>query len=103
MVIWNKDHTDSLVLGTVNAPYRNGATADELAHRLAASDSDFPQVYELFMNVEPELILEFATRHGVKPRALIDAFGKIRSEGWVPQEKVIAAILELDRTGRYPD
>lgn len=101
MVIWNKEHTDDLVLGTVNAPYREVATAEELAHRLAASDSGFAQVYELFMNVEPELILEFARRHQVPPEALLKTYRQILAEGWTPKRRVIEAMSQLDKVRRY--
>lgn len=94
-VVWKKEDTDRLVLGTVNAPCRHSMDAVELARCLIGSDIRPPQVLELFMNVEPELLFEFSRQHRIPPTAIILAYRQIRAEGWNPRSRMTEAMDRL--------
>lgn len=98
MLYFNPAYTDKLVLGTVNAPYAAADDVDAAALALAVAGADFdsvPQLLDLFMNVEPELVIEFAHQHAISARQLAAALQKLKQDGWSPREKMEAAIEQL--------
>jgi hypothetical protein len=77
--------------------------AAELSKYLTAGDTSLIQVLELFMNVEPELVLEFAKQHGVPSAALFASYCKICNEGWKPKAKMVSAMESLKQRGGYDE
>jgi len=62
------DRIDSIVLGTVNAPFRRSIDAATLSEclRTRVPGEWIVQVAAFFTDVRPELVLEFAKRHGIE-------------------------------------
>lgn len=87
MVFWDKKHTDTLVVGTVNVPYGDDTQTDatKLAAALEHADFSVPQLYDLFQDVEPELVAEFAKQHGITTDKVIAALKIMKSKGWAPK------------------
>jgi len=102
-VSWDLERTSDLVLGTVNAPCSKSTDAAELSGYLTACDTSLVQVLELFMNVEPELVLEFAKQHAVPPPALFESYRKICEEGWKPKARMASAMESLEERGGYDE
>jgi len=71
---------DDLVLGTTNAPYRRSIGATELANALTAVGAADWRVHvaTFFTEVRPELVLSFATIHGIALPQLADAYRAMR-------------------------
>lgn len=67
---------DELVLATVNAPYKRSIDAATLRNCLARRDLErWPvHVATFFTDVAPELVFEFADRHGISRATLAKAY-----------------------------
>ncbi len=70
---------DSLVLGTVNAPYMRQVSAEQLVAAILTIDVDWRvHLATLFTDVRPALVISFAERHGVDRNMLKTAYISIR-------------------------
>src|SRR4051794_24027743 len=71
---------DSLVLGTINAPYRRSIRTKELLDALTSGENGAWTVHvaTFFTDVRPELVLRFAKLHGIPARKLTSAYGRIK-------------------------
>jgi hypothetical protein len=71
---------DNLVLGTTNAPYRRSIRTKQLVDALTSGESGAWTVHvaTFFTDVRPELVLRFAKLHGIPPRKLTSAYGRIK-------------------------
>jgi hypothetical protein len=70
---------DDLVLGTTNAPYRRSIDTKELVHTLTSGRSrNTVHVATFFTDVRPELVLQFAERHGIPKRKLVTAYRSVK-------------------------
>ena len=67
---------DELVLATVNAPYKRRIDAATLRNCLARRDLDrwLVHVATFFTDVAPDLVFEFADRHGISRSTLAKAY-----------------------------
>jgi len=72
---------DKLVLATVNAPYRRSIDAATLRACLAKRDLDqwLVHVATFFTDVAPELVFEFADRHGISRSQLAKTYLAMKS------------------------
>jgi hypothetical protein len=67
---------DTLVLATVNAPYKRTIDAETLAQCLAQAEAgDWPvHVATFFTDVRAKLLFAFATAHGLSKSKLAEAY-----------------------------
>jgi len=74
------DRIDSIVLGTVNAPFRRSIDAATLSEclRTGVVGEWIVQVAAFFTDVRPELVLEFAKRHGIDTADLARTYHVVR-------------------------
>lgn len=72
---------DRLVLGTVNASFRETLDAETLAESVKKADVEtwMSHVATFFTEVKPHLILAFAEAHGIAINALIQTYSKIKA------------------------
>jgi hypothetical protein len=72
---------DKLVLATVNAPYKRSISAAALRNSLARRDLDrwLVHVATFFTDVAPELVFEFADRHGIPRSTLAKAYLAVKN------------------------
>ncbi len=75
---------DSLVLSTVNAPHRPPIDAETLAECVRSASPDAwvwtVHVTTLFVDVRPDLVIEFAGRHGIDADALARCYIALRDQ-----------------------
>jgi hypothetical protein len=72
---------DKLVLATVNAPYKRDITALTLTECLLKADAGdwLVHVATFFTDVNPALIIAFATSHGISNTKLAHAYLAVKS------------------------
>lgn len=90
-------HVNDLVLGTTNAPYKKGISAAQLAKHLA-SGKPGPWIVHLatfFTDVRPELILKFATLHGVSRSSLAATYRAVKAATGEANLRLEAAFEQL--------
>lgn len=75
------DQVDLLVLGTVNASLKRRISADDLSRCLRSADPEpwLVHVAAYFGEVSPDLVLEFAHKHGVDREHLARAYSSTKS------------------------
>jgi hypothetical protein len=73
---------DSLVLATVNAPYKREISASKLAECLRNADAGdwLVHVATFFTDVRPAVVLAFADSHGISRGHLAAAYSAIKTE-----------------------
>jgi hypothetical protein len=73
---------DKLVLATVNAPYKRGITASQLAECVLKADAGdwLVHVATFFTDVSPALIFSFAASHGISKIKLAHAYLAVKSK-----------------------
>lgn len=71
---------DSLVLGTVNAPFKRSISASELAYALSSGNFDrwVVHVAAFFTDVRPSLVCNFAEVHGIPSKHLKSVYSKVK-------------------------
>jgi len=88
---------DELVLGTTNAPYKKAISATQLAKQLASSRLGpwIVHVATFFTDVRPELILKFATIHGISRSDLVNAYRTVKTATGEENLRLEAALEQL--------
>jgi excisionase family DNA binding protein len=88
---------DELVLGTTNAPYKKAISAAQLAKHLA-SNRTRPWIVHLatfFTDVRPELILKFASIHGISKSDLATTYRAVKAATGEANPRLEAAFEQL--------
>jgi PHD/YefM family antitoxin component YafN of YafNO toxin-antitoxin module len=93
---------DKLVLATVNAPYKRSIDAAALRACLAGRDLDpwLVHVATFFTDVAPELVLEFAERHGISRSALAKAYRAMTRKTGERNPHLEAALVRMAPSSR---
>ena len=88
---------DELVLGTTNAPYKKVITAAQLARHHASSRTGpwIVHIATFFTDVRPELILRFATIHGVSRSDLATTYRAVKAATGEANPRLEAAFEQL--------
>lgn len=93
---------DKLVLATVNAPYKRSIDAATLRDCLARRDLDpwLVHVATFFTDVAPELVFEFADRHGISRSRLAKAYRAVKRKTGERNPKLEADLVALAPSSR---
>jgi hypothetical protein len=88
---------DTLVLATVNAPYKRDISAAILQECIAeASFGDWRvHVATFFTDVAPDLILNFASAHGISKPRLAETYQLIKSKTGERNPELEAKLVSL--------
>jgi hypothetical protein len=88
---------DSLVLGTVNAPFKRSIDAQTLASCLMTADIApwVVHVTTFFTDVEPHLILRFAREHGVSEMQLTEAYKAVKAQTGLESAALETSLVPL--------
>ena len=78
----SRQAVDSLVLATVNAPYRRDITAESLAACLGTTQLDewLAHIANFFTDVSPNLVLAFAEFHGISATRPAQTYFAVKSK-----------------------
>jgi hypothetical protein len=90
---------DLLVLGTVNAPFKQSISASELAHALSSGNFDrwLVHVATFFTDVRPSLVCNFAEAHGIPPKHLRSVYSKVKKSTGERNPDLEKTFVELAR------
>ena len=93
---------DKLVLATVNAPYKRSIDATTLRACLAKLDLDrwLVHVATFFTDVAPELVFNFADRHGISRPKLAKAYLAIKRKTGEHSPKLEAYLVAMAPSSR---
>jgi len=88
---------DSLVLGTVNAPFKRAIDAETLEKCLKTGHVApwIPHVSTFFSEVEPRLVLAFAKRHGISAPRLAGTYMSVKQETGIGSEVLETSLVPL--------
>lgn len=88
---------DGLVLATANASYRRSIDAAELAACLRSGDggSWIVHVATFLTEVQPELVLKFAERHGISMSELAFAYNAMKATTGEANPALETALVQL--------
>ena len=88
---------DKLVLATVNAPYRRSIDAATLQACLATRDLEpwLVHVATFFTDVAPELVFQFADRHGISRSTLARAYLTMKDRTGERNPKLEANLVRM--------
>jgi len=96
---------DKLVLATVNAPYKRSIDAPTLRDCLAKADLDawLVHIATFFTDVAPELVFEFADRHGISRSALAKAYRAMKRKTGELNPNLEAELVPMASSARSND
>jgi hypothetical protein len=88
---------DSLVLGTVNAPFKHAVDAEVLTTCLKTGDVApwIVHVATLFTDVDPKLVLSFAREHGVSGAQLARTYHAVKQQTGVESAALETSLVPL--------
>jgi hypothetical protein len=88
---------DSLVLGTVNAPFKQAVDVEVLTGCLKTGDVDpwIVHVATLFTDVDPKLVLSFAKEHGVSGTQLARTYRRVKRQTGVESAALERSLVPL--------
>jgi hypothetical protein len=88
---------DSLVLGTVNAPFKTAIDAEALTACLKTGDVApwIVHVATLFTDVDPKLVLSFASQHGVSGARLASTYHAVKQQTGVESAALERSLVPL--------
>lgn len=88
---------DKLVLATVNAPYKRAITAATLRDCLVKAKLDHWSVHvaSFFTDVAPDLVLRFASNHGISKSKLAEAYFAMKAKTGERNPELGAELVRL--------